>query len=58
MTSNERADFQLRDIAVQMDLDRPRQFARNRRLIAGAVAAWSCGIVLVGCGVYRLLSGL
>ena len=58
MTHNERAAFQLRDIAEQMELDRPRLFAHYRRLIIGAACAWSGGVALLGYGVYRLLSAL
>lgn len=53
-----RANFQVRDFAEQVDMDRPRLLARNRRLIIGAVTAWAVGLSALGCGVYRLLSAL
>jgi len=48
----------VRDLAEQIDMDQPRLFARNRRLIIGAVIAWAVGLSALGYGVYRLLSAL
>ena len=53
-----RANFQVRDFAEQVDMDRPRLLARNRRLIIGAVTAWTVGLSALGYGFYRLLSAL
>lgn len=50
--------MQHRDLADQLDLDRPRLFARSRTLILGAVCAWAAGSALLGYGIYRLLSAL
>lgn len=50
--------LQVRDMAEQLDMDRPRLLARNRRIIMGAVALWAVGVLALGHGFYRLLSAL